>query len=218
MRWLGLLLATVAALVSASPAAAADPTIPAGDLKAIRAVLDTWVPAVVGRHDPIAAYGLATPALRSTTTRDQWRHGELPVAPFPVAGSHYGIRPIRVTPDEIFFDLMLQPRKGSNAGVAVFTTEMQRVNGRWLVAEMYTTAQFAGPGDQRSITAEPDLGPHKQGVGQRTVLGNSWMMALVGVILLPLIAAPIAMLLAWRRGRAPSVDEETRARAAMPWR
>ena len=43
-------------------------------------------------------------------------------------------------------------------------------------------------------------------------------MVLVGVILLPLVAAPIALLVAWRRGRAPSVDEETRARAAMPWR
>jgi hypothetical protein len=104
------------------------------------------------------------------------------------------------------------------AGVAVFTTEMQRVNGHWLVAEMYTTATFAGPGDQRSITAEPDLGPHKQGVSQRTILGSGWMMAIVGVVLLPLIAAPIALLVAWRRGRAPSVDEETRARAAMPWR
>ena len=183
------------------------------------AVLDTWIPAVVARHKPIAAYDLATPALRSTTTRDQWRHGELPVAPYRGrAAGQYGIRPIRVTPDDIFFDLMLQPRKGSNAGVAVFTTEMQRVNGHWLVAEMYTTAQFAGPGEQRSITAEPDLGPHKQGVSQRTVLGNGWMMMLVGVILLPLIAAPIALFIAWRRGRAPSVDEETRARAAMPWR
>ena len=209
---------TVAALISASPAAGADPTIPANDLKAIRSVLDAWIPAVVARHKPIAAYDLATPALRSTTSRDQWRHGELPVAPYPASGRHYGIRPIRVTPDDIFFDLMLQPRKGSNAGVAVFTTEMQRVNGHWLVAEMYTTAQFAGPGEQRSITAEPDLGPHKQGVSQRTVLGNGWMMMLVGVILLPLIAAPIALFIAWRRGRAPSVDEETRARAAMPWR
>jgi len=35
---------------------------------------------------------------------------------------------------------------------------------------------------------------------------------------LPLVAAPIALLLAWRRSRAPSVDDETRARAAMPWR
>jgi hypothetical protein len=43
-------------------------------------------------------------------------------------------------------------------------------------------------------------------------------MVLIGVILLPLVAAPIALLVVWRRNRAPSVDEETRARAAMPWR
>ena len=113
---------------------------------------------------------------------------------------------------------MLQPRKGSDAGVAVYTTEIQRVKGRWLVASMYTTAQFAGPGSSARSPAEPDLGPHAQGVHQREILGSGWVMVLVGVILLPLVAAPIALLVAWRRSRAPSVDEETQARAAMPWR
>jgi hypothetical protein len=218
MRRFGLLVATVAALVMADPAAAARPKIPADDLRAIQAMLHQWVPAVVGRHDPISAYALATPALRSTTTRAQWRRGELPVAPYAVGSGRYGIRPIVVTPDDVTFDLMLQPRKGSDAGVVVYTTEVQRVGDRWLVASMYTTAQFAGPGEQRSITAEPDLGPHAQGVHQREILGSGWVMVLIGVILLPLVAAPIALLVAWRRSRAPSVDEETRARAAMPWR
>jgi hypothetical protein len=218
MRRFGLLVATVAALVMADPAAAARPKIPADDLKAIQALLHTWVPAVVGRHDPIDVYALATPAMRSTTTRAQWRRGELPVAPYPVGGTRYGIRPIVVTADDVIFDLMLQPRKGSDAGVVVYTTEVQRVDNRWLVASMYTTAQFASPGEQRSITAEPDLGPNAQGVHQRHVLGNGWVMVLIGVIVLPLVAAPIALLLAWRRSRAPSVDDETRARAAMPWR
>jgi hypothetical protein len=140
------------------------------------------------------------------------------VAPYPVGGNRYGIRPIVVTPDDVTFDLMLQPRKGSDAGVVVYTTEVQRVGDRWLVASMYTTAQFAAPGEQRSITAEPDLGPHAQGVHQREILGSGWVLALIGVIVLPLIAAPIALLVAWRRSRAPTVDEDTRARAAMPWR
>jgi hypothetical protein len=218
MRRFGLLVAALAALVMADPAVAARPKIPADDLKAIQAMLHTWVPAVVGRHHPLDAYALATPALRSTTTRAQWGRGDIPVAPYPAGGGRYGIRPISVTPDDIIFDLMLQPRKGSDAGVVVYTTEVQRVDNRWLVASMYTTAQFAGPGEQRSITAEPDLGPHAQGVHQRQVLGSGWIMVLIGVILLPLIAAPIALLVVWRRNRAPSIDEETRARAAMPWR
>jgi hypothetical protein len=41
---------------------------------------------------------------------------------------------------------------------------------------------------------------------------------LVGVILVPLVFVPIGLLVAWRRSRAPAVDDETRARAAMPWR
>lgn len=211
-------LATFAALAAASPAAAATPRIPGDDLKAIRTVLSAWVPDVIGRRDPLAAYNLATDALRSTTTRAQWRKGDLPVTPYPANPKSFGIKPILVTPDDVIFDLMLQPRKGSGAGVAVYTTEVQLVNGHWLVASMYPTAQFASPGDQRSITAAPDLGPHKQGVHQRQVLGSGWMLGLVGVILVPLVAVPIALLVMWRRGRAPAIDDETRARAAMPWR
>jgi hypothetical protein len=218
MRRLVVLVATVAALVTAGPAAAARPTIPPDDLQAIRTLLQTWVPAVIGRHDPISAYDLATPALRSTTTRAQWRRGELPVTPYAVDSTRFGIRPIAVTPDDVIFDLMLQPGKGSSSGVAVYTTEVQRVGDRWLVASMYPTAQFAGPGEQRSIAAAPDLGPHAEGYEQRQILGSGWMMALVAVILIPLIAAPMALLVVWRRGRVAAVDDEARARAAMPWR
>jgi hypothetical protein len=218
MRRPALLLATVAALAAAGTAQAATPKIPADDLKSIRTMLRSWVPDVIGRRDPLAAYGLATDALRSTTTRAQWKQGDVPVTPYPADPKRFGIKPILVTPDDVIFDLMLQPRKGSTAGVSVYTTEVQLVNGRWQVASQYPTAQFASPGDQRAITAAPDLGPHKQGVHQRTVLGNGWMVALIAVILVPLAAVPIALVVVWRRSRAPELDDETRARAAMPWR
>ena len=212
-------LATFAALVvSPSPAVAATPKIPADDLKQIRTLLRAWIPDVIARRDPIAAYGLATAALRSTTTRAQWRSGDLPVQPYPADPHRFGIRPIVVAPGDVIFDLMLQPRKGSNAGVSVYSTEVQLVGGRWMVASMYPTAQFASPDSQRAITAAPDLGPHAQGVQGRTVLSSRWMMAIIGVILIPLVAAPVALFIVWRRSRAPAIDDETRARAAMPWR
>jgi hypothetical protein len=218
MRRIALLVAALAALAAPSPAPAATPKIPADDLKQIRTLLRAWVPDVIGRRDPIAAYSLATTALRSTTTRAEWRSGDLPVQPFPADPQHFGIRPVLVTPDDVIFDLMLQPRKGSDAGVSVYSTEVQRVGGRWLVASMYPTAQFASPGAQRAITAAPDLGPHAQGVPDRTVLSSRWMMALIGVILVPLVVAPVALVIVWRRSRPPAIDDETRTRAAMPWR
>lgn len=218
MRRVLLLATALAALVAPSPAAAATPKIPADDLKQIRTLLRAWVPDVIGRRDPIAAYDLATTALRSTTTRAQWRSGDLPVQPYPADPHRFGIRPILVQPDDVIFDLMLQPRKGSDAGVSVYSTEVQLVGGRWLVASMYPTAQFAAPAEQRAITAAPDLGPHAQGAQERTTLSSRWMMGLIGVILIPLAAAPIALLIVWRRSRAPAIDDETRARAAMPWR
>jgi hypothetical protein len=140
------------------------------------------------------------------------------VQPYPADPRNFGIKPILVSPDDVIFDLMLQPRKGSGAGVSVYTTEVQRVGGRWQVAEMYPTAQFAAPTQQRAITAAPDLGPHAQGVQGRQTLSSRWMMALIAVILIPLAAAPVALVVVWRRSRAPELDDETRARAAMPWR
>jgi hypothetical protein len=38
------------------------------------------------------------------------------------------------------------------------------------------------------------------------------------VIGLPLIAAPIGILIIWRRGRASGADIEARKRATEPWR
>ena len=218
MRRIALLVAALAALAVPGPASAATPKIPADDLTQIRTLLRAWIPDVIGRRDPIAAYGLATSALRSTTTRAQWKGGDLPVQPYPADPRKFGIRPIVVSPDDVIFDLMLQPRTGTSAGVSVYTTEVQRVGGRWQVASMYPTAQYAPPTQQRTITAAPDLGPHAQGVQGRQTLGSRWMMALIAVILIPLVAAPFALIVVWRRSRAPELDEETRARAAMPWR
>ena len=218
MRRAVLLLAALAALAAPGPAAAATQKIPADDLQQIRTLLRAWIPDVIGRRDPMAAYGLATSALRSTTTRAQWRSGDVPVQPYPANPRTFGMKPILVSPDDVIFDLLLQPRKGSGVGVSVYTTEVQRVGDRWLVASMYPTAQFAAPTKQRAITAAPDLGPHAQGVQGRTVLGSGWMLAIIGVILVPLVAAPIALVIVWRRNRAPALDDETRARAAMPWR
>jgi hypothetical protein len=93
--------ATAATLAVATPAAAAVPTIPKPDLRAIHVLLRSFVPEAVGRHHPGRAWDLATPAMRSTTTRADWRQGSLPVFPFPVAGTHYGIRPISVSRSDV---------------------------------------------------------------------------------------------------------------------
>jgi hypothetical protein len=212
-------MAGVAALALAAAApAAATPTIPKQELRQIQALLHEFVPAAVGRVHPGTAWSLAAPSMRSTSTHAEWRHGSLPVFPYAVADRPYGIRPITVTPNAVTFDLMLQPKKGSTAGVEVYTTEVQRIGGRWLVASMAAEAQFAGSGGPASITAQPDFAPHEQGLPARNNIDSKWVLVPLLVIGLPLIAAPIGILIIWRRGRAAGADIEARERATEPWR
>jgi hypothetical protein len=218
-RWVITLAVATAVLVAAVPAAAtAPPKIPRADLIQIRKLLRTFVPEAAGRVHPGRARFLATPQMRALATPAQWRAGDLPVFPYPVDSSPYGIRPITVTPDDVTFDLMLHPKAGSNTGVAVFTTEVQRIGGRWLVNEMFPTAQFAAPGKADTIVAQPDFAPHEVGLPFRNNLSQKLWLVVLGVIGLPLVAAPIAFLLVWRRGRAGGPDLEARKRAAAPWR
>ncbi len=208
----------VMALAAAAPATAATPTIPRQELHQIQVLLREFVPAAVGRVHPGTAWALATPSMRSTTTHSDWRKGSLPVFPYPVADRPYGIRPITVTPNAVTFDLMLQPKKGSNSGVEVFTTTVRRIGGRWLVDSMAATAQFAGPGGPASITAQPDFAPHAQGLPTGHNIDTKWVLVPLLVIGLPLIAAPVGFLLVWRRGRETGADIEARKRATQPWR
>ena len=53
------------------------------DRARINAVLDAFVPAAVERKDPLAAYRLATPQLRQSATRAEWRKRRHPGLPVP---------------------------------------------------------------------------------------------------------------------------------------
>jgi hypothetical protein len=83
---------------------------------------------------------------------------------------------------------------------------------------MAAEAQFAGSGGPSSITAQPDFAPHAQGLPVHTNIDAKWVLVPLLVIGLPLIAAPIGILIVRRRGRAAGADIEARKRAAQPWR
>ena len=211
-------LAAVVAALSAAAPAQAGPTLPRAQRAAIERLLQRFVPAAVGRHHPADAYTLVTPAMRATATRSQWAAGAIPVAPFPARSARtYGMRIISVRPGDVDFDLMMRPRRGSGQGPAVYTTEVQKVGGHWLVASIYPAAQFAGPGVAPNIEAQNDLGPHGQGVPRRSTLAAHWILVPIAIAVVPLAAAPIAMLVVWRRSRRHAPDAATLARASAPW-
>jgi hypothetical protein len=205
-------------LALAAPAEAATPTIPQPQLGQIRTLLRAFIPAAIGRHHPGRAWALAAPQMRIGSTQADWRQGNLPVFPYPVSMTGFGIRPIAVEPGDVTFDLMVHPTKGSTAGVEVYTTKVQKIGGKWRVASMAAEAAFAGSGSPATIMAQPDYAPHAQGITTHRNLSAGWALVPLLVIGLPLIAAPFALLILWRRGRSLTPDVEARDRATAPWR
>jgi hypothetical protein len=211
-------LAAALAALAAAPPALAGPTLPRAQRAAIERLLVRFVPAAVGRHHPADAYALVTPAMRATATRSQWAAGTIPVAPFPVRRARtYGMRVIFAKAGDVEFDLMMQPRRGSGQGPAVYTTEVQKVGGHWRIASIYPAAQFAGPGVAPNIEAQNDLGPHGQGVPRRSTLAAHWILVPIAIAVVPLVGAPLAMLVVWRRSRRRAPDAAALARASAPW-
>jgi hypothetical protein len=173
--------------------------VTAAQRRAVNRTLVAFVRSGVTRDDPAAAWGLATPAMRSSVKRKEWNGGELPVVPFPaqipdepswnVLTSYEG---------DLTVDLLLQPRRGSKRGPIAFAVELKKAKrgGRWLVDSMIPEQVF-GP-------VEP---PAKQAGKSEEVRLNGglsfWWWVVPGG-LLALIALVPALFLAntWRRNRA----------------
>jgi hypothetical protein len=220
VRRFAIVVGTAAAvLAAAAPAGAAPkPTIPQFELRQIRALLREFVPAAVGRDHPGRAWALAAPSMREGSSRADWRTGALPVFPYPAAARGFGILPVTVKPDDVTFELMVHPKPGSNAGMQVFSTEVQRIGGRWRVASMTTRAEFAPPGDAATVTAAPDFGVAQGEAPSHQNLSQDWLFVPLLVLGLPLLVALCGLVVSWRRGRSNRIDVDALKRATTPWR
>jgi hypothetical protein len=127
--------------------------------RAIDGTLDRFVPAAVGRRDPLGAWQLAGPGLRRGTTKRDWAAGELPVQPFPVRDTRFrGWRPLFATRDRVALDLLLHPRKEARVGPIAVGVDLVRAGERWLVDAFYTTAVFNSPDELPWVAGQPDYG------------------------------------------------------------
>jgi hypothetical protein len=163
LRWVGLALgaaAVVALLVIFLPQGKLFPnhfsarpvqtvrrvrTVPltAPERQAVDSVLDRFIPAAVGRHDPSVAWNLATPSLRRGSSRADWIRGNLPVQPYPVRpGPDHDWFLLYSLPNVVSVELGLRPAHGSGVGNAAFVVTLKRIRGRWLVDGIYLRAIY----------------------------------------------------------------------------
>jgi hypothetical protein len=161
--------------------------------RAIEAVLVRFVRGAVARQDPLAAYDLATPALRAAATRGQWRRGELPVAPYTPRGRP-GWRVDVAHPGDAVLDVLLQPGHGERKGI-IYTVEVKRLGGRWLVDSFTPSATFGGG----SVYSRTDMGPQTITQPTRGRIDGRWLLVLAGCLAAALALVPVGALRSGRR-------------------
>ena len=207
LRWIGLLFglaATAGALMIAYPNTGKrhevfnsqpikyfrEPKhVAAGPRRRAEALLATmaFVKTAVVRKNIDASWKLAAPEFRAGYTRKQWDTGNIPVVPFPAVG--VGSWQVDWSyENDMGFDIVLVPKKGSSLGAKSFTIELKRTRpgAPWRIAS------WAPHG----VSVAQDIANDSKGQPQPKVassLGGKWL--LVPVILLALVfLVPLAVI------------------------
>jgi hypothetical protein len=190
-----------ALLVLAGTAQAAARLSPA-EKRVIDATLQRFVVSAVQRHDLAASYDLVTPALRTGISRAAWTRGQTRVMAYPAKTPRpYGWTLDFAERNDVMVDLLLQPRRRARVGPMIFTIELKRLHGRWLVDSFTPSASFAGSGRTGSMKAFGDYGPNAvRNAKPRHV--NRLLLVVPAAVLLLILGVPGAILLrGWRRNR-----------------
>ncbi|MGZ4339839.1 MAG: hypothetical protein ACXVQ3_07265 [Gaiellaceae bacterium] len=184
----------------------------AADRHAIDSLLDRFFPAAVDRRSPDTAWALAGPEMRSASSLAQFRQGSSPVPYYPASERNYHHwQAVDVEPNAVILDILVHPRNPKTLGTWVFSTQVVKTHGRWLVNRIYTIAVMNPP--TRPATVTHELGPADYAAPPPTYRnhsttspgGHSLLLPVVGILalifLIPLTLGGIALLRArrWRR-------------------
>jgi hypothetical protein len=200
------------------------------DRRAINETLDQFIPAALDRTSPATAWRLSGPDLTGGTTLRQWRHGTSPIPYYPARGrTFHGWTTIDAEPNFVDFSLLVHPRRGSQTSSWVFSGQMIKRDGRWLVNGLYTAAVMArpdkhgrhevGPADfAAGAAAQSGQGSAPPSSGSAR-LGKTWLIALVvgiGLALLFPLGFGAVSALRSRRSRLRYVRSQSRTLPPLP--
>src|ERR671939_141753 len=97
--------------------------------------------------------------------------------------------------------LLLQPRRHAREGPMMFTLELKRLHGRWLVASFTPSASFAGAERTGSMKAFGDYGPLAS-TNPKPKHVNRLFLVGPALVLLLIVGIPATIILrSWRRNR-----------------
>lgn len=142
---LALMAGTIAAAVGF--VLSTGKTLPADEVSALpesanlpeeaEAVVRKFVVTAVGRGDLGEAWSIAGPNLRRGMTLEEWKQGEIPVAPFPADSIDYRLKVDYAYATEAVIEIALLPKRGFNMDPQIFFLTLVKVGPegkkRWVV-------------------------------------------------------------------------------------
>ncbi len=169
---------------------------------ALNALLDAFVPQVLGRGDLAAGRQLVTPDARGL--RADWLRGVTPFQAYAARGTRFHGWIVNYSyPGDIGFDIFLAA-KDPHAVSMAFRGEAKRTSGRWQIAVFYPQATFQPAGKTQTVVADTDFQPHSVGSAatDHSTLSPAWL-ALPGAVVAAIAIAALAVAgVRWRRSRA----------------
>jgi hypothetical protein len=183
----------------------------AADRRRIDAVLDRFLPAAMERGDPALAWKLAGPEMKSGSTAAAWRKGTSPVPYYQARETtfhHWQAED--VGEGYVIFNLLVHPAKGSKLAPYVFSGEVVKQRGSWLVNRLYTIAIMnkttkehpmaeIGPADFAAASSPGTHSPPETTSHPSRLIPV--LAILAAILLIPLTIAVVALRRArgWRR-------------------
>ena len=182
--------------------------------RAVIATAALFVRTAVRREHAERAYELVGPNLRGTTTRDEWRSGDIPVVPYPVDDARWKFDYSYA--NESGLQVAVFPTPGAGIRPAVFNLSLRSVGAgeqrRWLVDSWSPRGGGGGGARPNRSDGSPfrvDLAPAASG---STSLGAVWLLVPAGLILLALLVpATLIVLERVRSRRAQKAYEASRS-------
>ncbi len=169
-----------------------------------------FVKTAVARQNVDRSWLLASPALKQGYTRAEWRGGEIPVVPYPVAEARWKLD--YTYADAVGLQVLLFPKAGSGLRPNLFLMELKPVGSsarrHWVVdswipsgvANPALAAPASRPGGGGGGSGLQSLDPNIVGNTQSR-LGSAWLFAPLTVFaIVPLVLAVFGYR-SWRRSR-----------------
>jgi hypothetical protein len=170
------------------------------DARDVLVVAAQFVATAVLRNHTERSYDLSDAAFHQGLTRDQWKTGDIPVAPY--SPSDLGVVKWKLDysyKNRVGLKVYLQPKPTAKVGGLAYNVELHQVgppkHRHWLVG-YWTPAGQQGPAPSKAASGSFDLAPPQT----KASLGAIWLVLPIGFILALILSVPIVLgIRGWRR-------------------